>query len=902
MNHDILIVGGGIAGMESALTLGDMGYKVLLAEKGPSIGGTMILLSKVFPTLDCSSCISTPKMAAASHHPNIDVLTNCEVEEIEKQDGGGFHVRYRLRSTSVNDAACTGCGECEQACTVALPDEFNFDLAASRAARIPFPQAIPKKAEIRRFGESPCSAACPAGVKAHGFVSLVRAGRHEEAFRLHIEDAPLPGSLARACYAPCEDACSRSLLEGPVSIRAVKRFMTDRYYAAHPEPESAPPETVLNTKAAVVGSGPAGLSAAYHLARRGHRVTVFEASEEAGGMLRYGIPPYRLPNEVVDRDIANVTALGVEIRTGERVESIASLKERGFGAVFVAVGTYETRRLAVEGEELEGVYPCMDFLREANSGTMPRLEGKTVAVIGGGNSAIDPARMAVRLGAERVVILYRRSRQEMPAHDWEVNGALEEGVELETLKTPKRFLGRDGRLETIELLGMELGEPDDSGRRRPVPVEGSETRMPANVVVSAIGLLPATGPFDGELETGWSGTITADEETLLTSMDGVFAGGDAVSGPSMIVEAVGHGKRAAFYMDRYLRGEALAGKAFEVRLSAVEPREVLDRGAASERPAERPEELSAAERKESLAEIEGCFGEEEARRAANRCLDCGGCCECRECANVCPAGAIDFGLRPKLVEEDVESVIVSTGFRLFDPRGKAGYGYGRFPNVITAMQMDRLVSPTKPFNHVLRPSDGKQPDNIAFVLCTGSRDCTIGNELCSRVCCMYTIKQAQLIMGAVPLADITIYTIDIRAFGKGYEEFYEQAKGMGVAFVKGRVARIDQTEEQNLILHYEDIEGGSGPQEAEHDLVVLSVGLLSNPDALGLFKGGALESDAYGYVGEIAEDTSPAATSIDGVFSAGCASAIRDIPDTILHSGAASAQAAAYIEKARAGR
>ena len=218
---------------------------------------------------------------------------------------------------------------------------------------------------------------------------------------------------------------------------------------------------------------------------------------------------------------------------------------------------------------------------------------------------------------------------------------------------------------------------------------------------------------------------------------------------------------------------------------------------------------------------------------------------------------------------------------------------------ITAMQMDRLVAPTKPFNHTLRPSDGKQPDNIAFVLCTGSRDCTVGNSLCSRVCCMYTIKQAQLIMGALPLADITIYYIDIRAFGKGYEEFYQQAKGMGVSFVKGRVARIGQTEEQNLIVHYEDIEGGSGPQRFEHDLVVLSVGLLPNPDALSFFKGTGLKADLFGYVREIAGETAPALTSIEGVFAAGSTSAIRDIPDTILHSGAASAQAAAYIEKSR---
>jgi len=230
---------------------------------------------------------------------------------------------------------------------------------------------------------------------------------------------------------------------------------------------------------------------------------------------------------------------------------------------------------------------------------------------------------------------------------------------------------------------------------------------------------------------------------------------------------------------------------------------------------------------------------------------------------------------------------------------KVQYGYGRFPNVITAMQMDRLLSPTRPYNTVLRPSDGKTPDNIAYVLCTGSRDCQVDNPLCSRVCCMYTVKQAQLIMGALPLADVTIYYIDIRAFGKGFEEFYEQAQAMGVEFVKGKVGRIEAADDGNLTLHYEDIAGGGKLAEAEHDLVVLSVGLLPNHDALSLFSGDELAPDAHHYVKEVDEDHSPARTSIDGVFAAGSSAAAMDIPDTILHSGAAAALAAAHVERVK---
>jgi len=929
MNYDVLVVGGGIAGMESSLTLGDMGYKVLLVEKEASIGGKMVLLSKVFPTLDCASCISTPKMASTAHHPNITIATSSTVDEIAREDNGLFRVKIHNKSSYVNSAACTGCGECELACTVAKSDAFNFGLVAHRAIHIPFPQAVPKKAVMVRQGTSPCSFTCPAGVKAHGYVSLVRSGKYEQAFHLHMEDAPLPGSLSRACYAPCEGECTRGELEGPVPIRAIKRFMVDRYYANHPEPEYGPPDTIPDKKIAVVGSGPGGLSAAYHLARRGYSVTIFESAAEAGGMLRYGIPAYRLPNNVVDRDIKNITALGVRIETESPVRSLESLEKQGFDAVFLAVGTLEGFKMGIEGEDLEGVTDCMTFLKQANSSGGIDLNGKTVMVVGGGNSAIDPARMAIRLGAKKVIIQYRRSRAEMPAHDWEITAALEEGVELQALKNPTRFIGEDGHLEAVESIAMKLGEPDDSGRRRPIPVDGSEQTIPVDLVILAIGLRPSTSPFAGELELNRNETIQANEENLQTSQSSVFAGGDAVTGPSMIVSAIGHGKRAAFYIDRFLKSESLDGITFDSRLPATEASSVLSRfqstdsnngngsrysellpivgtetsrKSLSKRPTVEKRERQFAERIKSMVEVEIPFTEEEARYGANRCLDCGICSECQECVRVCPANAIDFNLRDEEQTVEVKSVIVSTGFNLFDAHRKPTYGYGRFPNVITAMQMDRILAPTRPYNHVVRPSDGKAPDNIAYVLCTGSRDQTVNNPLCSRVCCMYSIKQAELIMGALPLADVTIYYIDIRAFGKGYDEFYEQAKGMGIYFVKGRVAQINENSNGNLDLQYEDIEGDGGLKHMEHDLVVLSTGFSPNIDPLQMFKNRNLEADSYAYVREIDEDINPGKTSINGVFVAGAASAPRDIPDSILHSGAAAAQTAAYIERMRAGQ
>ncbi|OAT79430.1 FAD-dependent oxidoreductase [Desulfotomaculum copahuensis] len=901
MNYDILVVGSGIGGMESALKLGDMGYKVLLVEKEPSVGGKMILLSKVFPTLDCASCISTPKMAAAAHHPNVKAMVYSEVQQIQKQKNGKFKVKVRQKPTFVNPSLCTGCRQCEMSCNVAVPDEYNFDLVARRAAFIAFPQAVPKKAVIERQGSSPCSFTCPAGIKAHGYVALVRSGKYKEAFDLIMETTPLAGSLGRACYAPCEGECTRGGLEGPLPIRKLKRFVADQYYQEHAETEYKQLPASTGKKVAVVGSGPAGLTAAFHLAQSGHQVKIFEAAPAPGGMLRLAIPAYRLPKEVVDRDIKNLTALGVEIETGVRVENPAELKEKGFDAVFIATGTQSTREMRVEGENLDGVIMSLDFLRAVNLGDKTSLQGKTVMVVGGGNVAMDSARVAVRLGAKKVFVQYRRSRAEMPAHRWEIEAAEKEGVEFQYLCAPQKFIGKKGKLTAVESIKMELGPPDAGGRRKPVPVAGSEQTVPVDLVITAVGLSPQTESLQGRLELNKNGTINVNPETLQTSVPHLFAGGDVVTGPSMIVNAVAQGRRAAFFIDRYLKGESLAGVAFDGRLPVVDKEQVLQRqqGYRTLAPVENNEPLQRGVN--DFSEVEPPLSEEEARYSAGRCLDCGVCSECHQCVSVCPANAIDMEMRAVEEEVEVGSVIVSTGFRLFPAQLKTQYGYGQFKNVITGMQMDRLLAPTRPYNTVLRPHDGKVPDSVAYILCTGSRDQSVDNPLCSRVCCMYSVKQNQLIMGALPLADVTVYYIDVRAFGKGYEEFYQQARAMGANFVKGRVAGIEEKEDGNLILTYEDIDNGGTVARAEHDLVVLSVGLLPNTEVFNLFSGVELAADEYFYVKEVDEDINPGKTSIDGVFVAGTASGAKDIPDSILHAGAAAAQAAAYVERTRIG-
>ncbi len=897
MDYDVLVVGSGIGGMESALKLGDMGYKVVLVEKEASVGGKMILLSKVFPTLDCASCISTPKMAATIHHPNITALTYSEVEGITHDDAGRFHARIRRKARFVDEAACTGCQLCEMACTVAVPDQFNADLVARRAAYIAFPQAVPKKAVIDRQGSSPCTFACPAGIEAHGYVSLIRSGEYEKAHRLVLDATPLVGTLGRACYAPCEADCTRGSLEGTLPIRRLKRFISDRHLESGAELgiDVAEPN---GRKVAIVGSGPTGLTAAWQLARRGYAVKIFEAAAEPGGFLRLAIPSYRLPIEVVERDIDNVRALGVEILTNTPVHDLAALQTDGFDAVLVATGTARSTNLGVPGEDRLGVLGGPEFLLKVKLGQPTDLAGKQIVVVGGGNVAMDAARVARRLGAASVTVAYRRSRAEMPAHHVEADDAEKEGVEFSFQVAPAEVVGDGaGAVSGLRCTRMRLGVADASGRRRPEPISGSEFIMPCEVIIGAIGMSPDTAAFSSQILADPDGRLRPDPTTLQTEVPFIFAAGDVVKGATDITRAVGEGRRAAHMIDRWLTGGTLDG--FDLRLPVVDKAQVLGRQHAYAQLAPSPDGVALTSAPLDFTEVEKPLTEEQALEAAGRCVDCAVCSGCNECVSACPVdGCIDLDARDEELDVEVGAVVVSTGFKLFAADLKPEYGYGTFKNVITGMQMDRLLAPTRPFNTILRPGDGKVPERIAYVLCTGSRDETVGNPLCSRFCCMYSIKQNQLIMGALPLADVTVHYMDIRAPGKRYDEFYEQAKSMGANYVKGRVAKITEKDDGNLVLHYEDIEHGGVLAEAEYDLVVLAVGVQPNSDAQALFPEGELALDEWRWVAEPNEDLDPGLTSIPGVYVAGAASGAKDIADSILHAGAAVAQVAAYLEKA----
>jgi heterodisulfide reductase subunit A len=892
MDYDVLVIGSGIGGMESSLKLGDMGYKVLLVEKEASVGGRMILLSKVFPTLDCASCISGPKMSSTINHPNITTMAYSEVLGIKRGDGGRFSATVRENSRFVDWNACTGCQDCERACTVAVPDQFNANLAARRAAYIAFPQAVPKKAVLERAGTSPCIGACPAGIKAHGYVSLVRSGKYDEAFNLVLDATPLVGTLGRACYAPCESECTRTKLEGAVPIRLIKRFAADKHYAKAGGEQDGPVVEVdepNGKKVAIVGSGPAGLTAAWQLARKGYAVKILEKRPTPGGFLRHAIPAYRLPHDVVDADIANLTSLGVEIECNATVADLEALKDEGYDAVVVATGTQVATRMDVPGEDADGSVNGLDFLGDVANDRAADLTGKKVVIVGGGN-------VALRLGANQARVAYRRTRAEMPAHHVEADDAEAEGAVFDFLVAPTEVVTSNGTVTGIKLQKMRLGEPDSSGRRRPEPISGSDYVVECDMVVSTIGLGADAELYAKVVGVNGRDRIKVDPTTLQSDIPYLFAAGDVATGATDITRAIGAGRRAAHMVDRWVNGLPLAGfTALDDRLDIVGHDEVLSRQTAYGHRNPVNPDVTLVKNPRDFTEIEAPLSEEQALDGAGSCLDCGVCSECQECVSACPADAIKFDMRDKLTDVEVGAVVVSTGHKLFAADLKPEYGFGQYANVITGMQMDRLLAPTRPFNTILRPSDGKVPDRIAYVSCTGSRDKQIGNELCSKFCCMYSIKQNQLIMGSLPLADVTMHYMDMRASGKRYDEFYEQSKDMGAEYIKGRVSKITETENGDLVLRYEDIESGDGIVEREYDLVVLAVGIQPNRDVERLFEDATLGLDEYYYVAEPSEDLNPGQTDIPGVFVAGTAAGAKDIVDTILHAGAAVAQVAAHL-------
>jgi formate dehydrogenase major subunit len=478
----------------------------------------------------------------------------------------------------------------------------------------------------------PCQTTCPSSIDIKGFLTLEREGKEGEAAALIREKAPFPGTLGRICPRPCETECRRNRLEGPVAICNMKRHIADVELAAKKKPALPAPAAPTGKRVAIIGAGPSGMTAAYFLRLQGHTVTVFEKHKASGGMLRYGIPYYRLPDKILKTEFGAVEDLGVEVQYGMEIgKDIPAKKlEANYDALVVAVGAQGASPIGVPGEDLPGVWTGIRYLGESGEGKTPPL-GNDVYVIGGGNTAMDCARSAIR-GGSKATCLYRRGREEMPANDLEIEEAEHEGVHFEYLTAPVK-IEKDGDKLKLTLIKMELGEPDASGRRSPKPKAGSEYTVSATAVVGAIGQRVLPEPANGlGLELARNGAIAADPRTFQTKRAGVFACGDCQTGANIAVRAIGNGRKAAAAVDQYLRGEAVKGEAvlFNSQMGPLDQvSEDLFKGAKKQARIKMPV-ISDGERKTTGKEVETGFAAAEARKEAERCLECG-CDAVKDC-------------------------------------------------------------------------------------------------------------------------------------------------------------------------------------------------------------------------------------------------------------------------------
>jgi len=516
----------------------------------------------------------------------------------------------------IDEQKCSGCGKCIAAC----PQKVL--------------ELVSPISPILRFNRTddclaPCQQACPAQIDIPRFIQKIKAGDYKKALSIIKEHMPMPLILGRVCPRPCEEHCRRNQIDEPVAINYLKRFVAD-YEWKKGERSSVFIAPDTGYKVAIIGGGPAGLACAYFLRRLGHKVTIFEAMPNLGGMLRYGIPDFRLPQRILDWEIEGILKLGIEVQTQKALGKDFTLADlhKDYEAIFLAIGAWKGRELKIEGKDIKGVISGIKFLREVAEGKRPEL-GEKVIVIGGGNVAMDAARTALRLGAKEVCIVYRRSRTEMPALKEEIEAAEEEGIKFIFLTAPLCFVGENGHLSALKCIKMKLGEPDESGRCRPIPIPGTEEYLPANTVILAIGQQPDTeflknDPIGKDLEISKRGTVVVNPETYQTNIPFIFAAGDAVLGPKRVVDAIGTARLAARSIHLFLKkGEV---KIIQNRLKEFLPEPVIDKQKIKILPRQKMPKRAVAERIKDFEEIEKGFNEEIALTEAKRCLNCGLTC------------------------------------------------------------------------------------------------------------------------------------------------------------------------------------------------------------------------------------------------------------------------------------
>lgn len=887
LHGSVLVVGGGIAGIQASLDLADSGYYVYMTEKKPAIGGVMAQLDKTFPTNDCSMCVISPKLVECGRHLNIDLMTLTEIEEVTGEVGN-FQVKLRQNARYVELDKCTACGECAKACPIDTPNLFDEGLRDRKAAFKLYPQGMPSGYSIDKLGTAPCKATCPAHVSIQGYIALINEGKYDEALKLFKQDHPFPGICGRVCHHPCESECTRNDVESPLAIRELHRFLADWELE---QGKMYVPETAdkRDEKVAIIGSGPSGLTAAYYLALEGYQVTIFEKLEVKGGMMAVGIPEYRLPRDFLGREIEMIEKMGVTIKTGVTFGkdiTLDSLKADGFMACYMAIGLHGGRNLGVENEDADGVLQGVDFLRDAALGKEVEI-GEDVIVIGGGNVAIDVALTAKRKGAENVTLVCLEKREEMPAWEHEIEEALEGDIKIVNSFGPKSFfIDKSSKVSGLEFKTC-TAVFDDEGRFNPAYDDAACEAMFGDTVIVAIG---QSTNLEGIKEQGIGisgpGGLEADPITLQTPIDWVFAGGDAYYGPKSVVEAVACGREAAESIQRFINGQDLAEgrkKIWDYYRPDVsdEPKK--------ERTTVRC--LDPEARECNFLEVSYGYDENEAKIEADRCLKCGVCSECYQCVDACLAEAIDHEMVAEEKTINVGAIILAPGFKPFDPSEHKTYGYASHPNVVTSLEFERILSASGPNEgHLIRPSDKKEPEKIAWLQCVGSRDINCSDHgYCSSVCCMYTNKQTVIAKEhSEKELDTAVFFMDMRTYGKDFEKYYMRTRDeRGVRFIRSKVHTIDPVENGDLRLRYVTEEGEI--KHEDFDMVVLAVGLSPNEDVVALAN--KMEIDLNHHQHAETTTLAPVSTSREGIFVCGAFQEPKDIPQSVMEASAAAATA-----------